>query len=80
MTNEQWDTCQKLIDAGLIEAALPSMKNEIVTALSDEQLSKLGDLDTAIRNMLSTTMPVRKQIAAIIELARNCIIKAKDYQ
>lgn len=80
MTNEQWDVCQKLIDAGQIEAALPSLKNEFIISLSPEQLVCLGDLDTAVKDLASVNVPIKALISDMIKLAKNGKVKAKYNQ
>lgn len=80
MTDEQWNTCQSLIEAGQIEAVLPVLKEELLNELSEEQLLPLGDLDESLRSVLSnpTSTPIKTLIFALIEFAKKGMIKVKS--
>ena len=77
MTKEQWETCQQLLEAGLIEAVLPSLINEFETRLSNEQLSILGDIESVLRRWSpkETDLPIRSFVDSLIDMVQKGMIK-----
>lgn len=77
MTKEQWETCQQLVEAGLIEAALPSLINEFKTRLSSEQFAMLGDIESVLRGWSpdEKDLPIRGFVDNLINMVQKGMIK-----
>lgn len=76
MTKEQWETCQRLVDAGCIEDAIPPLLNEIETRLSNEQLAKLGDIKSVLLEWSpkEKDLSIRGFVEYLIDLSQKGVI------
>lgn len=76
MTKEQWEVCQRLVDAGLIEDAIPPLLNEIETKLSSEQFAKLGDVKAVLMGWSpeEKDLSIRGFVEYLIDLSQKGMI------